>query len=195
MDSLRIENHIADVLNAVPVPERYRRDSSIANIQVVHRLGIDKLISIDGIVGEGTPVEVARCFQKHREYKTDELMPYHFLVRKDGRVQQCLPLDLIGNGARRLNRNGLHIGVEGDFRTNKPTPQQAFSLTALCVALYLNGAKIITGHTEQRGCSADPDKVCPGKHLSTDGLRKGVRAEVRALGLNHAHKVGVIRSA
>lgn len=187
--TLQIENWIAPSLDGVSVLNKYHRDPAIVRVQVIHRLDIGKLLPERG--AEAAPDEVAAWFGAHPEAHTACMMPYHFLVRRDGRVQQCLPVSIIGNAARKLNRNGVQIAVDGDFRYKPPSPAQALALTELCTILYQLGMTTITGHTEQVGCSLDAKKECPGAHLVIDGLRLNVRDAIAKATRQAALKAGL----
>lgn len=88
-------------------------------------------------------------------------VPYHFLVRTDGAVDQLLPLSVRGSHAIGANSSSWAIAVVGEHRVaNVDQIESVIRLCAALVPLAPYGARII-GHDEIRGGSADARKVCP----------------------------------
>jgi hypothetical protein len=70
------------------------------------------------------------------------------------------------------------VALLGDFRREPPTPAQRAILPCVCAALLAQLGRDVDalhGHDELQGGSRDPDKECPGRHLSIDALRDAVR--------------------
>lgn len=122
-----------------------------------------------------TAEEVARGFRQVAA--TGGEMPYTFVLGRHGLVEQALRIQDVGPHARRWNTQGIGISLVGDFREQEPTSSQWMSLVALCHILsgWVDGPNAIYGHDELEGGSSDPNKECPGKHLSMDTLRYEVR--------------------
>lgn len=139
------------------------RRRSIGQVKhlVVHRNSIAK-----------DPIEMAQRF-RDPSLKTGGAFPYHFLVLDDETVYQCLPLTKIGEAAKGLNTSGIQLCAIGDFRKSPPSAKQYSTLVDLA-ALLSGAATDILGHTERTGHSLDPNKICPGKHLSLDKFRADV---------------------
>jgi hypothetical protein len=137
-----------------------KRDPRIAELILVHRIDIGS-----------TPEQVAEFFA-YKDKSTGGRMPYHFFVSKDGVVSQCVPLSIIAPGAKAANRAGIQVALDGDFRLHPPAPAQLDSLHELVVALLKWKPSLkVEGHMDGAGRSEDPNKVCPGKLLVTQGLR------------------------
>lgn len=138
------------------------RQRATINTIVVHRCGVAH--------GLGPSVAEFRKTEKHSAgWYTGGKWPYHFYVLPDGTVYNCLPLTYVAPAAlASLNRSGVHIALEGDFRKLEPTPQQENSLLLLCQQLradLIRPNMPIRGHTDTAGSSSDPNKECPGKCL------------------------------
>lgn len=137
-----------------------KRDPRIAEFILIHRNEVGR-----------TPEELAHFFA-YEDKSTGGRFPYHFFIEQSGTVSQCAPLSVATPGALGANRSSIQIVLDGDFRKKAPTDAQAASLHALC-ALILDWKPTlkIQGHTDVKGRSKDPNKVCPGKFLPTSTLR------------------------
>lgn len=155
------------------------RERKLVKLQkvIIHKIGKE--------LGS-TGVEVAKAFKDTSKYAagsyTGGQMPYTFVIRVDGSIDQCLGLEDIGPHAKRWNTESVSIAVLGDFTKHEPTPDQWISLIELCIELASYGLTI-HGHTELPGSSSDPAKQCPGPLLDLDALRSEVnfRVEERRL--------------
>ena len=128
---------------------------------VIHRIDVGRTAS-----------EVAKWF---RGYPSIGKMPYTFFIRKDGTIEQALPLSYRAPAGKILNDNFVHIALDGDFTKHPVTPDQALSLTKLATALCAGLDTLhVQGHMETAGSSSDPKKECPGKHLNMKALREYV---------------------
>jgi len=147
-------------------PPKGKRDPRTANIIVLHR-----------IKGCGNNAEeIARWFYDNPlEGKTGKRMPYHFVVLSDGVVEQAVKLKFEAPGALKLNKNGIQLAVLGDFRRETPTPEQLKAVQELCLFLVAWNKCSITGHTDSPGASSNPNKICPGKHLSASWITLRVK--------------------
>ena len=98
-------------------------------------------------------------------------MPYHFVVKKCGDIEQALELQIRGNHALGRNRRSIGVGVIGDFREHKPTPEQLESLRYLLSALnkWTGGARIQRHGKPWRW-------RCPGEHINVEQLASEARA-------------------
>ncbi len=119
--------------------------------------------------------EIAEAYQDMTEFAagsyTGGTFPYHFLLEKGGQICQCLPLTFIGLASGKLNKSGIQVALAGDLRKAPPTPKQAESLVSLCRELRKAFPVEVVGHTEKKGTSKDPNKVCPGSRLDLVALR------------------------
>ena len=131
---------------------------------------VDKLIihRIGDTLGE-TGVEIAAGSY------TGGNMPYHFVIRKTGVIDQCLTLGDNAPHARRWNASGLAVAVVGDFRVHEPTLAQREALKAFCGLWLLYGLEVV-GHDELPGASKDKNKQCPGHKLEMNQLRHDAAA-------------------
>ena len=113
--------------------------------------------------------ELAERF-KNRNLGTAGLTPYHFLIRAndpDFTIEQLIPITLRGAHAIGYNWRSLAVACVGDFRTNYIPHKMWNSLCELLALLIpINGGLDVVGHTDLPGAAADPNKVCPGQHLS-----------------------------
>jgi len=137
---------------------------------IIHRIDI----------GE-TAEEVCKKFQEVEEVSkyTGKQNPYTFFIRRDGTIEQACPLIEITAHARRFNKQGIGVGVIGDFRKHKPTNQQIEALIYLCAILVTWKRKlIVSGHDELFGATNDPNKECPGKYLNVHELRLEIKKKI-----------------
>lgn len=125
------------------------------------------------------PIAMAQRF-RDPSLKTGGAFPYHFLVLDNETVYQCLPLTKIGEAASGLNTSGIQVCGIGDFRKSPPSSKQYNAMVDLC-ALLSGAANVIVGHTELKGHSHDPNKVCPGKHLDLNKFRADVESRKTVL--------------
>ena len=139
---------------------------------VVHKIGAS--------LGATGP-EIARAFRDTSKNAagawTGGQMPYTFIIRVDGSIDQCLSLKDTGPHAKRWNTESVSIALIGDFTKHEPTEEQWLSLIELCIELASYGLTI-HGHTELPGSSSDPAKQCPGPLLDLDALRAEVAFRV-----------------
>lgn len=113
-------------------------------------------------------------------YYTFGKFPYHFLITREGTIEQCLPLSYNAPAAlKSLNTYGIHIALVGDMRKTPASHEQEVALIQLCHLLQNAYAwKLeVRGHTESPGSSLDPNKECPGKKLDLDHLREALDDE------------------
>jgi len=108
-------------------------------------------------------------------------MPYTFLARTDGIIDQCLPVRELAPHARRWNTAGLSLAAAGDFRRRKPTPAQLSAVVYFSALWWAAGLQIV-GHTELPDASTDPTKRCPGEHLAPNNIRLLAHADRQEIG-------------
>lgn len=90
---------------------------------------------------------------------------YHFVIRKDGTIEQGRKLNAVGAHAYQHNKNSVGICVSGNFEISKPNRAQMDSLKLLtawlCQKYKLNPMKkgVIVGHRDLN------DTACPGNNL------------------------------
>lgn len=142
-----------------------RRDFESVSKLIVHRIG--------GELGKDA-IEISKAFQDTRKYKagsyTGGHMPYHFVINRDGRVQQALTLGDNAPHAKRYNSTGVAVALIGDFRVYPPSFEQYDALKRFAGFWRLYGLEI-HGHDELHGASSDPNKACPGHLLPMGKLR------------------------
>lgn len=90
---------------------------------------------------------------------------YHYIIRKDGMIEQGRLPNMVGAHAYGHNKNSVGISLAGNFEIGKPTDAQMESvkiLTAwLCQKYGLNPMQkgVIVGHRDLN------DTACPGDAL------------------------------
>lgn len=90
---------------------------------------------------------------------------YHYVIRKNGRIEQGRRLNAVGAHAYQHNQNSVGICVAGNFDIGKPNAAQMDSLKLLtawlCQRNKLNplGKGVIVGHRDLN------DTNCPGDNL------------------------------
>ena len=128
---------------------------------------------------------VARRFMDRRRYRDDKArdwrdrpgsytggeMPYPFVGRVDGFIDQCLEVGDYGPHARRWSWHAVATAWVGDFRSSRPTSAQ-WAAAVEWAALWSAWSCPPKGHDEAAGGSADSSKQCPGQMFSMDDLRQ-----------------------
>ena len=102
---------------------------------------------------------------------------YHYVIRKDGTIEQGRRPQMVGAHSYHHNMNSVGICVAGNFELAKPNRAQMDSLKLLtawlCQKYKLNPMKsgVIVGHRDFN------DTACPGKNLYSklDEIRRYCR--------------------
>jgi N-acetylmuramoyl-L-alanine amidase len=91
---------------------------------------------------------------------------YHFVIQKDGVIYWCNDPEAISYHVGNSNRHALGICLVGDFRTQKPTPEQLDSANRLIQHLQVQipTMKQVFGHQEYPGYAW---KNCPAFPMGT----------------------------
>lgn len=101
----------------------------------------------------------------HQEVNGWAGIGYHYVIRKDGTIEQGRRPNMIGAHAYHHNKNSVGICVAGNFDLVKPDHVQMDSLKLLtawlCQRYKLNPMKrgVIVGHRDLN------DTACPGKNI------------------------------
>ena len=101
----------------------------------------------------------------HQEVNGWAGIGYHYVIRKDGTIEQGRKPLAVGAHSYHHNKNSVGICVAGNFEVAKPNHEQMESLKLLtawlCQKYKLNplGAGVIVGHRNLN------DTDCPGKNL------------------------------
>jgi N-acetyl-anhydromuramyl-L-alanine amidase AmpD len=149
---------------------------------IVHR--------IEPELGENTPA-LAKAFQDGREfqagYYTGKQFPYHFVIWRDGQIDQSLAILDTGPSAVAWNKRSISIATVGHFhKGEEPTPPQWQSLVNLCALLaWWTKVYVLAGHTELPHATLDPFKSCPGSGLSMEDLRSAVTTRLVEIDLEY----------
>ena len=154
------------------------RKCESVSLMVVHRIG-PKL----GEVNVHGAEDIASAFSKHHEWHTGGQMPYNFVIREDGVVEQALAMNDAGMHSLKFNASSIGVALIGDFRTAPPTAAQLEALTLLSMLwvqhCWARGKfdkvdALVKGHDELPGASSDKNKACPGYKLDMKALRASV---------------------
>ncbi|RAT94517.1 N-acetylmuramoyl-L-alanine amidase [Brevibacillus sp. Leaf182] len=91
---------------------------------------------------------------------------YHFVIQKDGVIYWCNDPEAISYHVGNSNRHALGICLVGDFRTQKPTPEQLDAANRLIQHLQVQipSMKQVFGHQEYPGYAW---KNCPALPMGT----------------------------
>lgn len=152
---------------------RERNEDQIDSL-IIHRVGKDHRTKAN--LGDTGP-EIALKFLHDPAIAkyTGGQNPYTFYIGKDGTIWQALPVDEVGNHARKWNKRGIGIACIGDFRDTAPSVEQFNACLNLCTYLLkCLGLRhdAVGGHSEF-GASAtnSPNKECPGSRFDVPYLR------------------------
>ncbi len=189
---------IVNVIAQVDDGNRRVRDWDKIEVFAVHRVG--RILDRDGKIVSNlgrTAEEICDRFLNDPEVAryTGGEIAYTFMIEEDGTIKQCLPIDDIGQHARRWNTSALGVAVVGDFRYEEPTRAQWTALvdllTALSAAWALDPRHAVRGHDELPGGSRSAGKRCPGRHIDVDSLRSEVTALMRDAGRQRLSGTGL----
>ena len=162
-----------------------RRDLDGVEGIMIHRVGIDHGTGVDfGPTAE----EICREFTGGRAAPyTGSKVPYTFIVQKDARIAQALPLTWIGPHALKLSRKFVSVALVGDFRASPRAPTEEPTDGQFCATVFLlrgllgvlcRPVTTIVGHTDpkmvKRGSTKDRRKKCPGEGVDLYKLRSAV---------------------
>ncbi len=158
----------------------------ITKIRAIQDWGSANLRSLDGIKHivihhnsvKTTGLQIARWFRDEGyKWTRSHRMSYHFWIKKDGTVEQCLPLDVNAPAARGMNQSGIQICLAGNFETSKPTREQWAALIELCTALK-------RAFPQAHVLPHQPTKPCPGKNIHFPALHKEILERLEIGGRN-----------
>lgn len=126
-------------------------------------------------------VSLARAHAEHPELAgVTGRMPYHFVVRADGIVEQAVGCRMNTPHARRWNNTSVAVAVLGDFNVESPTSMQWQASIELATSLcsYFALARVVGHHGREPftlpGSSSDKTKVCPGEAFPLERFIKTV---------------------
>ena len=108
---------------------------------------------------DSTAADIHRFHQETNKWAG---IGYHYLIRKDGTIEQGRRPEMIGAHAYGHNKTSVGVCLAGNFDIGKPTERQMAAVKELCTRLYtLDPMKkgVIVGHRELN------DTSCPGKNL------------------------------
>lgn len=124
-----------------------------------------------------TTIEKLRRF--HVENKGWRDVGYHFLIRKDGSIEEGRSLDTQGAGVRGDNKRSVHVVFSGHGDYEEWTEEQDSNgitfLALLREELEIHEADLL-GHRE----GPNVRKTCPGKLINMHMVREAVQAMVES---------------
>jgi len=167
------------------------------DIDVFRRLSEIKGVLFHRTGGGDSAIEIAKKFREDPEYykwTRSKKMPYTFIIRTDGQVEQALRLTIRSPHAKMYSTERVSVGVVGDFRKTKPTRQQEESIQWLgrLLAQAFLPSLYVAGHTDLPGASNDPNKQCPGDQFGIADLRGRMLKTMQREARFALEKAGVI---
>ncbi|WP_288838740.1 peptidoglycan recognition family protein [uncultured Megasphaera sp.] len=130
-----------------------------------------KRIVMHHIGGTNREVKAAEIHQWHLQNGWSGI-GYHFVIHKDGSIEQGRPMDVIGAHCHRYNADSVGICSVGNFQQYYPTESQlatAAKLIAYVCSVYglTPDKQTVFGHRDLN------DTECPGDHyyVQLDRLR------------------------
>lgn len=145
------------------------------------RLAIHRIGPIESVGGVEYPVSgaesLAAFFRDNPQVLGTPAMPYTFVLRIDGVIEQAVPLDIVTPHAWKRNQDSVGLAVVGDFRFHAPTLEQAHALIEFGSSWLRENPQenCLVGHDELPQGSKDPNKRCPGRYMNMDAVRVAVR--------------------
>ena len=101
----------------------------------------------------------------HQEHNGWSGIGYHYLIRKDGTIEQGRLPEMVGRHAYEHNQTSVGVCLAGNFDVGQPTDKQMASVKELCrwlcrkYGLEPRKKGVIVGHRDLN------DTACPGKNL------------------------------
>lgn len=121
----------------------------------------------------------ADCHRWHKERGWSGI-GYHFVVRKDGTIEQGRPMGTVGAHAQGANSDTVGVSCEGRYGIEKSMPNAQFaSLVALWWWLF-GQYKLTTAKLFRHKDVGDTD--CPGKYFPFDRLKKALDGKGSVIG-------------
>lgn len=186
---MSLDWRVINVIRELDDGRQRERDVTRIRKIILHRVGTS--------LGHTGP-EIAKRFLHDPQVAkyTGGQNPYTFYVGYQyGRIWQALPVDEVGNHARRWNVEGLGIALIGDFRTEAPRADTTWGaslvlVSHLCEALGLS-ADDVEPHTggSLQGTTASSAKDCPGRMFNMDRFREEVRIRMLNVAKCGAHGI------
>jgi hypothetical protein len=150
---------------------------------------IDSVMFHRNDVGE-TAEEIVEWYKANAAEVGSPLMPYSFVIRRDGMIEQALPLEAIGPHGRDWNRHAIGVTLVGDFRTKLKKPPSSSQIDASIWLLrrlfdYARRPLKVVGHSISPGASKwGSAHDCPGNLFPMQEIIDGARAYHELLGFN-----------
>ena len=143
-------------------------ERTVTEVIVIHNAGFP---------GEDKDSSAEDIHKFHKEVNGWAGIGYHYVIRKDGRIEQGRKPLAVGAHALHHNKNSVGICVAGNFNIGKPNRKQMESLKLLtawlCQKYKLDPMKkgVIVGHRNLN------DTDCPGNNLypKLDEIRRYCR--------------------
>ncbi len=132
------------------------KDRKATEFIVIHHTGFP------GVDKDSTAAAIHKYHQEHNGWAG---IGYHYLIRKDGMIEQGRQPVKVGAHAQDNNETSIGVCLAGNFEIGKPTEQQMAAVKELCYWLCrkygLDSRKkgVIVGHRDLN------DTACPGKNL------------------------------
>lgn len=132
------------------------KDRKATEFIVIHHTGFP------GVDKDSTAAAIHKYHQEHNGWAG---IGYHYLIRKDGMIEQGRQPVKVGAHAQDNNETSIGVCLAGNFEIGKPTEQQMAAVKELCYWLCrkygLDSRKkgVIVGHRDLN------DTACPGNNL------------------------------
>lgn len=153
-------NDIVDELPRHPSKRYAKRLPNAASQVIIHHSGTT----------DGSARAYARTHVEENDWPG---MGYHYVIDKDGTINQTQNLDTVSYHAPGANQTGIGVCLTGNFDTQTPTQAQLESAQKL--VKYLNGLLFkklsVVGHRD-----VTPGRTCPGRNLNVAALAQTVYA-------------------
>ena len=115
----------------------------------------------------GTSIKEIRSWHKQRGFSD---VGYHFLIKKDGTIEEGRDLNLKGAHSIEHNADTVGICLDGDFSVQIPLPKQLEALNSLLDLLFdFYGWDVYEEFWERVYFHRDLDKEnpCPGRNFQS----------------------------
>ena len=128
--------------------------------------------------GKAQVYDPVSLVQFHLHHSGTKDAPYHYIVW-GGRIYFMVSEGLQTPHARKYNRESIGIAVLADYQTVKDT-KALIDLLDMLSNIYSLGPSDVYGHTELKGASSDPKKVCPAPVVDMDYVRAHMTVKGKA---------------
>ena len=173
-DCARVCNHRANTRTAHLLSRVALHRCTFANSEAPFYCADDSLDAI------GLAARFAVTDRYAPGFYTKGTIPFTLLIKRNGRIEQLLPITAVASHALRWNVPAIGIALVGNMKEKPPTKAMWDAAVSLC-AMWRGYGLRMYGHDELPFASSDTTKRCPGAFFVMSNFRREVRARAKFL--------------